>query len=239
MTNTPPGRDEATPAGPCAGGAPNHRGDAVERRRTRRFFNLVAPAFHVIDRNLLPAYREVLEQLELPPGDTVLDLATGTGTLALAFAERGHSVTGIDFAERLLKKARRRLPGADLRSMDLAGLPSLPDGSWDGTAMAYLLHGLSPAFRRFVLCEAARLARRWVLVFDYPAPGPLLVRIIEWIEGPHYPGFVARPFEEHAAEAGLEVVRHGVTSRHGGWWLLRPGVDDRYAQPSSGGINQR
>ena len=208
--------------GPCAGPAPTGPDDALERRRTRRFFNRVAPAFHVIDRNLLPAYREVLAGLGLPLGDTVLDLATGTGTLALAFAERGHPVTGIDFAERLLARARRRLPDADLRHMDLAELPALPDASWDGVAMAYLLHGLSPAFRRFVLCHAARLARRWVLVFDYPGPGPLYVRIIERIEGPHYPGFVARPFEEHAAGAGLAVLRHGATSRHGGWWLLAP-----------------
>ncbi|NOZ96001.1 MAG: class I SAM-dependent methyltransferase [Acidobacteria bacterium] len=223
---TPPGRNGGTFPGPCAGDAraPDNAGDAVERRRTRRFFNLVAPAFHLIDRNLIPAYREVLEGLRFPPEDTVLDLATGTGTLALAFAERGHTVTGIDFAGRLLARARRRLPGGDLRQMDLAELPSLPAASWDGVAMAYLLHGLSPAFRRFVLCEAARLARRWILVFDYPGPGPLIVRIIERIEGPHYPGFIARPFEDHAAEADLAVAGHGVTSHHGGWWLLRPGA---------------
>ena len=214
------------PVRPCgdAGRALHHPEEQRERRRTRRFFNLVAPAFHVIDRNLLPAYREVLAHLALSPEETVLDLATGTGTLALTFAERGHRVTALDFAERLLAKARRRLPDADLRRMDLAELPSLPTDSWDGVTMAYLLHGLPPDFRRFVLCEAARLARRWVLVFDYPEPGPLYVRIIEWIEGPHYPSFVARPFEEQAAEVGLTVLDSGVTSRHGGWWLLRPAV---------------
>jgi len=226
VSREPSARDERTPAGPCDGAGADlaHPDETLERRRTRRFFNLVAPAFHVIDRNLLPAYREVLEYLGLPTRDTVLDLATGTGTLALAFAERGHRVTGIDFAERLLRRARRRLPDGDLRRMDLAELPSLPPSSWDGVAMAYLLHGLPPHFRRFVLCEAARLARRWVLVFDYPEPGPLFVRIIEWIEGPHYAGFVARPFEEHAAEAGLAVADRGATSRHGGWWLLRPAI---------------
>ncbi len=224
MTKEPVSQEPGDGNRPCAraGDTLASPGETLERRRTRRFFNLVAPAFHVIDRNLLPAYREVLEGLRLPPEETILDLATGTGTLALAFAERGHAVTGIDFAERLLRKARRRLPNADLRPMDLAELPSLPAAAWDGVTMAYLLHGLPPDFRRFVLCEAARLARRWVLVFDYPEPGPLYVRIIEWIEGPHYPGFVGRPFEEHAAESGLSIVKRGVTSRHGGWWLLRP-----------------
>jgi len=217
-----------------AGQPPAGTAETLERRRTRRFFNRVAPAFRLIDRHLLPTYREVLAELNVPPEDTVLDLATGTGTLALAFAERSHRVTGIDFAERLLARARRRLPDADLRHMDLAELPSLPGGSWDGVAMAYLLHGVPPSFRRFVLCQAARLSRRWILVFDYPGPGPFYVRVIERIEGPHYPGFVARPFTEHATEAGLTVLRHGATSRHGGWWLLAPERTPRHGaqQPS-------
>ena len=197
-----------------------------ERRRTRRFFNLVAPAFAVIDRRLLPEYRAALERLALDPTLDVLDLATGTGTLALAFAERGHRVTGIDFAERLLRTARRRLGEGAVRRMDLADLPSIPDAGHGIVAMGYLLHGLDPAMRRFVLCEAARIAARWVVVFDYARPGPWIVRLVEWIEGPHYPSFVRTPFETLAAEAGLRVRDRGEVSDVGGWWLLeREGGD--------------
>ncbi len=192
----------------------------IERRRVRRFFNLVAPAFHVIDRRLLPEYRKALAKANLDPALDVLDLATGTGTLALAFRERGHRVAGFDFAERLLRRAHKRLPGADLRRLDLAELPAFPDGSHGIVSMGYLLHGLDPAMRRFVLCEAARIASHWVVVFDYALPGSWIVRLIEWIEGPHYPSFVGRPFAELAAEAGLRVVRSGITSDVGGWWVL-------------------
>jgi len=227
---------ESTGQPPCSGAAEGLEREelAGERRRIRRFFNRVAPAFHVIDRNLLPAYREVLAALEFDPSLTVLDVATGTGTLALAFAERGHTVAGLDFAERLLARARRRLPRADLHLMDLAGLPRFPDRSYDIVAMAYLLHGLPLRLRRFTLCEAGRLARRHVLVFDYPGPGPWYVRIIEAIEGPHYPGFVARPFPEIATSSDLEVVRSGETSRHGGWWLCRPRSLSVHRQGTSG-----
>jgi len=191
-----------------------------ERHRTRRFFNLVAPAFHVIDRRLLPEYRRVLETLNLEPGLSVLDLATGTGTLAMAFAERGHRVGGIDFAERLLRRARRRLPDADIRFMDLADLPQLPDNAYDIVTMAYVLHGMPPPMRRFALCQARRLARRHVLVFDYARRGPWHVRFIEWIEGPHYPSFVARSLAELAAEAGLTVEIEEPTSSISACWLL-------------------
>jgi ubiquinone/menaquinone biosynthesis C-methylase UbiE len=41
------------------------------------------------------------------PGQVVVDLGTGTGTLARGFALRGCKVTGIDVAEPLLQEARR------------------------------------------------------------------------------------------------------------------------------------
>ena len=194
------------------------------RRRTRRFFNLIAPAFHVIDRRLLPEYRQALETLSLDPGLSVLDLATGTGTLAAAFAERDHRVAGIDFAARLLRRARRRLPKADFRLMDLADLPQLPDDAYDVVTLAYVLHGMPPQMRRFALCQARRLARRYVLVFDYSGTGRWHVRLIEWIEGPHYPSFVDRPLADLAAEAGLIVERKERTSSTGACWLLAHSV---------------
>jgi len=205
--------------GPASG-----RPESVDaRHRTRRFFNLVAPAFHLIDRRLLPEYRRVLETLDLEPELSVLDLATGTGTLAAAFAERGHRVAGIDFAARLLRRARRRLPQADFRLMDLANLPQLPDDAYDVVTLAYVLHGMPPQMRRFALCQARRLARRHVLVFDYSGPSRWHVRFIEWIEGPHYPTFVARPLAELVAEAGLIVEREERTSSMGACWLLKHG----------------
>ena len=197
----------------------HHPDQVEERRRTRRFFNLAAPAFHVIDRRLQPEYRKALAELALSQDASVLDLATGTGTVAQAFAERGHRVAGMDFAERLLRRARQRLPEAHLHQMDLTDLPSFPNGAFDIVSMGYLLHGLPPLLRRFTLCEAARIAARHVLVFDYSRPGPWYVRLIERIEGPHYAGFVTTPFTEHAAAAGLAVVRSGVTSRFSGYWL--------------------
>ncbi len=203
-------------------GVLDHPGALKERRKVRLFFNVVAPAFVYIDRHLLPEYRTALGALNLDPRWTVLDMATGTGTLAAALAARGHRVAGFDFAARLLRRARRRLPGAQLELMDLAEAHRIPGGSYDLVTMGYLLHGLNPAMRRFALCHAARIARHAVLVFDYGRPGPWIVRLVEWIEGPHYASFIGRPFGDIAAEAGLEVERSGSTSDVGSYWLLRP-----------------
>ena len=192
-----------------------------ERQRTRRFFNRVAPAFHVIDRRLRPEYRKALEQLNLPSEWTVLDVGTGTGTLATVFSERGHRVTGIDTAERLLKKARKRVPGGEFRLLDLIDLKNLEANSFDIVALAYVLHGLSPELRTTALRAASRLARNGVVVIDYCGLGPWYVRLIEWVEGPHYRSFVSVPIGSLLGRNGLWVVSEGITSPYGGWWLAK------------------
>lgn len=47
------------------------------------------------------------------PGSHALDVATGTGDLAVALAERGAHVVGVDFAEKMLEIARRKAPGIE------------------------------------------------------------------------------------------------------------------------------
>jgi SAM-dependent methyltransferase len=42
-------------------------------------------------------------------GDPVLELGCGTGRIALALAEAGHRVTGLDISERMLERCKRKL----------------------------------------------------------------------------------------------------------------------------------
>jgi demethylmenaquinone methyltransferase/2-methoxy-6-polyprenyl-1,4-benzoquinol methylase len=47
---------------------------------------------------------------EVGPGARALDIATGTGDLAVELARRGAEVTGLDFSERMLELARAKGP---------------------------------------------------------------------------------------------------------------------------------
>ena len=47
---------------------------------------------------------------QVGPGDPVLDVATGTGDLAIELANRGCSVIGSDFSEQMLVHARKKDP---------------------------------------------------------------------------------------------------------------------------------
>lgn len=193
-----------------------------ERERTRRLFNRAVLVFPIIERWLAPGYRAALAALALPPHLTVLDLGTGTGALAAALAARGHAVTGIDTAERLLRRAARRVPGATFTVMDLADLPTVAARSFDLVSLAHVLHGVPPALRRHTLAEAGRIARRGVLVIDYAARGPWYVRLIEWLEGPHYQSFASQPFAASATAAGLDVERAVAMPPTSACWLLQP-----------------
>src|SRR5436309_267764 len=61
--------------------------------------------------------RRAAERAAVSPGDRVLDVATGTGDLALELAGRvapGGEVIGVDFSERMLDLARAKAAAAPL-----------------------------------------------------------------------------------------------------------------------------
>jgi SAM-dependent methyltransferase len=56
----------------------------------------------------------LVERVGAAPGLEILDVATGSGNVALAAAMRGASVTGLDLTPELLEVARRRAADADV-----------------------------------------------------------------------------------------------------------------------------
>jgi demethylmenaquinone methyltransferase / 2-methoxy-6-polyprenyl-1,4-benzoquinol methylase len=57
------------------------------------------------------------------PGDRVLDACCGTGDLALACVAEGGRVTGLDFSERMLERARRKSSAVEWVAGDAVALP--------------------------------------------------------------------------------------------------------------------
>jgi len=102
-------------------------------------------------------------------GREVLDVGTGTGRAAIALAQRGARVTGIDASAEMLAVAERRAhdTGVDVTFLrgDAHGL-GFDDRSFDGViCLRVLMH--TPNWRKS-LAELCRVARHRV-VFDYPA----------------------------------------------------------------------
>jgi demethylmenaquinone methyltransferase / 2-methoxy-6-polyprenyl-1,4-benzoquinol methylase len=106
-----------------------------------------------------PRWRRFLvSRVQAGPGDTVLDVATGTGAVARELIrQKGCRVVGVDVTPEMLAEARRRL-GADVELVEASAesLP-FPDASFDGLTFTYLLRYVDdPAA---TLRELARVVR--------------------------------------------------------------------------------
>ena len=85
-----------------------------------------------IARRLADVHDELVARLRPGPGVRWLDVATGTGAVAIRAARAGADVTGVDIAPRLLTQARANADGLPIRfdEGDAQRLP-YPDASFD------------------------------------------------------------------------------------------------------------
>jgi ubiquinone/menaquinone biosynthesis C-methylase UbiE len=90
--------------------------------------------YAVIGATLQIVGEQLCETADLRSGETVLDVATGNGGTALAAARRSCQVTGVDYVESLLARARRRAEAdglsIDFRAGDAEMLP-FEDAAFD------------------------------------------------------------------------------------------------------------
>lgn len=87
----------------------------------------------------VPLARELVEAVELRPGARVLDVACGTGHVALEAARRFGEATGIDYVPELVEVARRRADAEGLEvNFQVADAEALPfaDDSFDNVLSA-------------------------------------------------------------------------------------------------------
>jgi demethylmenaquinone methyltransferase / 2-methoxy-6-polyprenyl-1,4-benzoquinol methylase len=103
------------------------------------------------------------------PPSTALDVATGTGDLAVELARRGAEVTGMDFAPAMLELARRKAPGLTFEEGDALEL-RYADGSFDAVTVGFGARNFSDLDRG--LAEMARVTKAGgrVVVLEITTP---------------------------------------------------------------------
>ena len=100
--------------------------------------------------------RRAAELARVGPGSAALDVATGTGDLAIELARRGAEVTGSDFAPAMLEIARRKAPGLRFEEGDALKLV-YPDESFDAVTVGFGARNFADLDRG--LGEMARVTR--------------------------------------------------------------------------------
>jgi len=95
--------------------------------------------FLPIARSFAPGAEEFIARLALRPGESVLDVACGTGNLAIPAARAGAIVTGVDIAPNLIAQARleaRAVRGVTFEVGDAEALPYM-DGQFNTTVTMF------------------------------------------------------------------------------------------------------
>jgi len=151
-----------------------------------RMFDRIAPVYDLMNRvmtaGLDQRWRRATVKAVVRPGDHVLDAACGTGDLAIIAAKAGATVTGLDFSERMLERARRKAPELDWVRGDLLALP-FAEASFDAATVGFGVRNVADlagalAELRRVLRPGGRLA---ILEITRPR-GPLRVFYSLWFD---------------------------------------------------------
>jgi demethylmenaquinone methyltransferase/2-methoxy-6-polyprenyl-1,4-benzoquinol methylase len=108
------------------------------------------------------------------PGKRALDVATGTGDLAIALRERGTEVVGMDFSESMLELGRRKAPDVRFETGNALEL-HYAEGEFDAVTVGFGARNFSDLDRG--LAEMARVTapggRVVVLEITTPQRPPL------------------------------------------------------------------
>jgi len=118
----------------------NHTSGTLPAEGVRRMFDRIAPVYDGMNRvmtaGLDQRWRRITVDQTVRPDDRVLDACCGTGDLAIAAQKRGAEVTGLDFSEAMLVRARRKAPSITWVQGDMLSLP-FEDGSFDAVTVGF------------------------------------------------------------------------------------------------------
>lgn len=151
-------------------------------------------------------------------GSRVLDVATGPGFVAMAFAPKCHRVVGIDATDRLVARARAEAARRGITNIAFAlgNVERMPFGSdaFDAATCRFAFHHF--AHPRAVLAEMTRVLMpggRMVIVdmttSEDPAKSEYHNRVERLCDPSHARAIPVSEWERMIAEAGLEIAHRG------------------------------
>jgi demethylmenaquinone methyltransferase/2-methoxy-6-polyprenyl-1,4-benzoquinol methylase len=178
----------------------------------QRVYALFAPFYDLVTFPARTLRREVATLASVPARLRVLDVGTGTGAQAGAFAEKAGRVVGVDVSQPMLAIARRnnRFPNLTFLQADATELP-FGDASFDVSCVSFVLHEMPASIRERTIAEMARVTKPGgtVLVIDYAPPrgvcGNVISQVVRLYERHGYLDFIRSDLHALLQQMGLDI----------------------------------
>ena len=173
------------------GPSPGARAGTMEEGQVRAMFDRISRFYDVMNSVMTAGLhhswrRRAADLARLAPGDRALDVATGTGDLAVELASRvgpDGTVVGCDFSDSMLEQARAKAPQLEWEWANALELP-YPDASFDAATVGFGARNFSDLDRG--LAEMARVVRPGgrvvVLEITTPTRPPLSTFFSIWFD---------------------------------------------------------
>lgn len=157
-------------------------------QQVREMFDNIAPAYDFMNRAMTFGIdrwwrRKAVDMLRRHPHENILDVATGTGDLAMLLARRteARSITGIDLSEGMIEVGRRKISESGLSGRitltagDCLNLP-MADSTFDAVTVAYGVRNFENLLKGYG--EMLRVLRPggFITVIELSTPANPLVR---------------------------------------------------------------
>ncbi len=175
--------------------------------------------------------REAVRALDAQPGELVLDLAAGTGTSSVPFAEAGAQTVACDFSLGMLREGVRRQAGVERLGFTAGDALRLPfrDEAFHAVTISFGIRNVSDTVAaltemrrvtkpggRLLICEVSRppnLVLRSLHRAHLKIGLPLMAKVSSNPDSYHYLAESTAAWHDQAALAGL--------MREAGWASVR------------------
>jgi demethylmenaquinone methyltransferase/2-methoxy-6-polyprenyl-1,4-benzoquinol methylase len=181
---------------------------------TKKVFDLLAPFYNIMTVPLVRVRHQVVAFANASKGSTVLDVATGTGQQAFAFAKHGYDVIGVELTESMIEIGRKHNKDG-LVKFEAADATHLQfqENNFDVSCVSFALHDMPPRIREKVLQEMVRVTKPGgiIIIVDYDLPRnkigrALIYHLIALYEGKYYKQFIESDLNSLLRKTSIEVI---------------------------------
>ena len=178
-----------------------------------QLFSRWAPVYDVFELILSDVRNQITKEIN-PINKSVLDVATGTGSLAIDLSKSAEKVVGIDLSSKMLDVAEKKRKNYNLSFLLMdASCMKFNDEEFDLVTISLGLHDMPLDIRTLVLKEVKRVLKRdgklYILEYDLPQNplGAVSSRLINTFESKYYLDFINSDFYNYLNTFGFKIEK--------------------------------